>query len=93
MARPVRIGIIGDFNPAYISHPETSEAIRAASSRLGLDVTGVWVATEEIERSGPDVLDPFDAVWVAPGSPYRSLEGALAGIRYVRERGKPLVGT
>jgi CTP synthase (UTP-ammonia lyase) len=32
-------------------------------------------------------------VWIAPASPYRSMDGALRAIRYARERGVPLVGT
>jgi len=32
-------------------------------------------------------------VWIAPGSPYRSLDGALRAIRFARERDWPLVAT
>jgi CTP synthase (UTP-ammonia lyase) len=32
-------------------------------------------------------------VWIAPGSPYQSLDGALAAIRFARERNVPLLGT
>lgn len=47
------------------------------------DASGDWV-----ER-----LAPYDGVWIAPASPYRSMGGALAAVRYARERGVPLVGT
>jgi len=34
-----------------------------------------------------------DGIWIAPASPYRSMDGALTAIRYARERGVPLVAT
>jgi YD repeat-containing protein len=40
-----------------------------------------------------DRLSRFDGLWIAPASPYRSMDGALTAIRYARERGVPLVGT
>jgi CTP synthase (UTP-ammonia lyase) len=93
MAQP-RIGIIGDFSTEYISHRETGEAITVAAARLSLDVGFDWVPTDKIAARGADAaLSAFDGFWAAPGSPYRSLEGALGGIRYARENGKPLVGT
>ncbi|MBI4585032.1 MAG: hypothetical protein HY717_13550 [Planctomycetes bacterium] len=39
------------------------------------------------------LLARCDALLTAPGSPYESLEGALRGIRFARERGVPFAGT
>jgi len=50
------------------------------------------VATDVL-AADPDRLARLDGVWLAPGSPYRSLDGALLAIRHARERGVPLVGT
>jgi CTP synthase (UTP-ammonia lyase) len=38
-------------------------------------------------------LKGFDALWIAPGSPYKSLIGALNAIRYAREHDVPLLAT
>ncbi len=38
-------------------------------------------------------LTQVDALWCSPGSPYLSLDGALNGIRFARERGWPIIGT
>jgi CTP synthase (UTP-ammonia lyase) len=38
-------------------------------------------------------LKGFGAFWIAPGSPYKSLIGALNAVRYARERDLPLLGT
>src|SRR5690606_34825706 len=32
-------------------------------------------------------------VWCVPGSPYRSMDGALGAIRWTREHGVPFLGT
>jgi CTP synthase (UTP-ammonia lyase) len=91
--RSIRIAIIGDYNPEYISHPQTGGAVAAAGRRAGIDAECEWVGTETIATNGVAALDAFDGAWMAPGGPYRSLDGALAGIRHVREGGKPFVGT
>jgi CTP synthase (UTP-ammonia lyase) len=40
-----------------------------------------------------DVLGSFDAVWGAPGSPYKSMPGMLRAIEYARTRNVPYLGT
>ena len=89
----VSIVIAGDYDAAYISHRETGAALEAAGRRLGLGVAYEWVGTEKIASQGTDCLDVFDGLWAAPGSPYRSLDGALAAIRFARERRLPFLGT
>ncbi len=86
MTRP-SIGVIGDFNPNNSTHRFTSEAL----TNIGLDF--VWVPTDAIGDDPRETLAPFAGLWIAPASPYRSMDGALSAIRYARERGVPLVGT
>jgi CTP synthase (UTP-ammonia lyase) len=85
---PIRIGIIGDFNPNYEVHRATNESIQHSSHTLGQPAEAVWLPADK-----PQQYECFQGFICAPGSPYRSFEGALAGIRYVREHGVPLVGT
>jgi CTP synthase (UTP-ammonia lyase) len=92
VARP-RIGVIGDFRPEARTHAATNHALAAAGEALGLSLEVRWVGTEAIEARGSALLEAFDGLWASPGSPYRSLEGALAGIRFARERGRPFIGT
>jgi CTP synthase (UTP-ammonia lyase) len=90
----LRIGIIGDFSPRYPSHLPTNEAIKHAAATVGRDVVAEWVPTRDLETGDlASVLGAFNGHWIAPGSPYQSLEGALRGIQYVRERCLPLFGT
>jgi len=90
MADPLRIAIVGDYNPGFISHPATGASVRLAAESLRLSARADWVPTPEVTGQR---LEPYDAIWASAGSPYKSLEGMLRAIRYARERGKPFVGT
>lgn len=92
--RHARIGIIGDHDAAKPSHAATDAALGLAERETGIMLDTVWVPTEAIASAGAAaLLERFDALWASPGSPYRSIEGALEGIRFARERGKPFVAT
>jgi CTP synthase (UTP-ammonia lyase) len=92
---PLRIGLIGDYNPANATHLATDAALQHTARGLSLSLESVWLPTETLD-GGPDCaarLGSFDGLWCAPASPYRSMDGALAGIRFARERGRPFIGT
>jgi CTP synthase (UTP-ammonia lyase) len=80
------IAIVGERIPDFPPHVATGAAIAHSAEALGIEVVARWVATDE---KLPDV----DAIWCAPGSPYRSLDGALAALRRGREQGVPTLGT
>ena len=90
---PVRLAIVGEYNPAFPPHRAVSANIEQVASTRGVDIRADWVPTTEVEREGPARLAVYDAIWISPGSPYRSLAGALSAIRYAREAGVPLLGT
>ena len=52
-----------------------------------------WLPTEQLEGDGVQSLVGAAGVWCAPGGPFQSLDGALNGIRWARERGVPFLGT
>jgi CTP synthase (UTP-ammonia lyase) len=83
-----RIGIIGDFNGNNPTHVATNSGILHAAEALGEPIEAVWLATDE-----PQEFGKFQGLLCSPGSPYRSLEGALAGIQYARENNVPFIGT
>jgi CTP synthase (UTP-ammonia lyase) len=94
MKRTIKVGIIGDYNPDLGFHKATNEALIHASSALSWAVDFQWVSTQSLEdKSEQKNLEEFDALWCSPGSPYKSMEGALQGIRFARERGRPFIGT
>ena len=88
----VQIGVVGDFNPAFHSHHATNVALRRGGERLGLEVSVEWVPTPTVLKDVSS-LDGYDAVWLSPGSPYASMEGALRAVELARRRDWPFVGT
>lgn len=86
--RPV-IGIVGDYNGKFPLHPATTDALRHVSPPLGSE----WVPTATVEGDPVTRLGGYAGLWIAPGSPYASMAGALAAVRFARERGVPLFAT
>ena len=84
------IAIIGEYTSTFPPHISTSAAIEHSRSALGLDVDGIWVSTEEIDKT---LFERFAGIWVAPGSPYKNMGQALWAIRYARENGVACFGT
>jgi len=89
----LRTGVVGDYDATKPTHLATDAAIAHASERLGLSCETTWLATDEISSRGLDMLAGFDGLIIAPGSPYRSCDGALAAIEHARVRDIPLLGT
>ena len=88
------IAIVGDFDASNQSHIATDDAIEHCSKSIGLPVEHHWIATEELARpDGTSRLADVRGFWIAPASPYKSMDGALLAIRTARERGIPLLGT
>ena len=94
MPKALRIGIIGDYNPTYPSHRATDQALRHAAAAMSVAFEPIWLATEQLAGgAGAAALAQVEALWCAPGSPYRSVEGALTAIRFAREHKRPFIGT
>jgi len=90
----VRIGIIGDFDPQRTYHLATNGSLVHAAGALQLAVTQEWIPTPALEDDrAPDSLKSFDGLWCSPGSPYRSMAGALNAIRFARETDRPFFAT
>jgi CTP synthase (UTP-ammonia lyase) len=89
---PVRVAIVGDYQPDHETHPATAEAIGHAAGALGLDVEAEWLATDTLPGASA-WLRTFHGLLIAPGSPYRCLDGALEAIAVAREHAIPLLGT
>lgn len=94
MRETINIGIIGDFNPSSRSHLATTEALNHAVYSGSIPLTVDWLPTQSLLKSGSwKVLERFDGLWASPGSPYKSMEGALRGIQFARERSRPFIAT
>ncbi len=84
-APAIRIGLIGDYNPAVTAHQAIPRALALAADSLRASIDHEWIPTEEIQDVSR--ASGFDGLWCVPASPYRSLEGALRAIRFAREEG------
>ena len=94
MAAPIRIGIIGDFEPAFHSHFATNAALYDAATKLKVPLELRWLPTLSLDEAGADkTLRRSDGLVASPGSPYKAFSGMLRGIEFARTRDWPFVGT
>jgi CTP synthase (UTP-ammonia lyase) len=83
----IQVGVIGDFDPANETHTAIQQSFDQAAQGA---VQAVWIPTD---AAASTALSRYAGIWCAPASPYCSLEGALSGIRFAREKGVPFLGT
>jgi CTP synthase (UTP-ammonia lyase) len=90
----VRVGILGDYNPEFLSHHATPDSLQHAAHKLDLKVESEWISTPSLIGSDAEkILESFDGLWAAPGSPFKSCDGMLKGIEFARRRDWPFLGT
>jgi len=86
--KTIKIGIIGDFNPQNPTHVATNDGIGHAAEVLSIPIEAVWLPTNQTANHAD-----YHGLFGSPGSPYRSFDGALSGIRFAREKSIPFLGT
>ena len=85
------IGIIGEFQPQNTTHQLLNSSLDWLNGEGAF--TYEWVDTDRIAGEGETLLRKYSGLWSAPGSPFRSLEGALDAIRFARVNNIPHLGT
>lgn len=91
---PVRIGVMGDFEPSYHSHFATNAALYDAAAKLKVPLMLRWIPTPALDSAdAPKILSKWDGLIASPGSPYKSFTGMLRGIEFARTQGWPFTGT
>jgi len=93
MSWQVTVAIVGDHDPSSVTHQATDASLDHSAAALGIDLARRWVPTPDLAADARRALAGDSAIWIAPGSPYASMDGALAAIRLAREEGVPLIGT
>ena len=94
MADGVRIAILGDFEPKSPTLPAVEKSLQHAAAKLKLPLEAQWIPTPSLLEPGAQkLLESFDGIWAAPGSPYKSFDGMLKGIEFARVRDWPFLGT
>jgi CTP synthase (UTP-ammonia lyase) len=90
----VRIAILGDYDPKSPTLPAIEKSLHHAAKTLGAEVESQWLPTPSLaDASAPKLLESFDGIWAAPGSPYQSFDGMLKGIEFARRNDWPFLGT
>ena len=84
------IALIGDFDGAFPPHLATQAACAHGATALSTAVVAHWIPTTD---ATVDSICDCSGIWIAPGSPYKSLENTLALIRYARQQHLPCLGT
>jgi CTP synthase (UTP-ammonia lyase) len=95
------LALVGDFRESVVAHRAIPSALRLAAEAAGVDIGWEWIRTDAIAPTaeGPRIradgrsLESLAGVWAVPASPYASMDGALAAIRFARETGRPFLGT
>lgn len=87
-----RLALIGDHNPEVVAHRAIPLALELARKNLGVSLAWDWIGTDAI-TDAPRQLAGHAGVWCVPASPYKSMDGALAAIRFARETKRPFLGT
>jgi CTP synthase (UTP-ammonia lyase) len=85
-----RIALVGDRSASVRAHTRIPAIVDALLGRDGIALDPYWIATSDV--SDCDV-SRFDAIWLLPGSPYASAEGAFTAARAAREQRIPFLGT
>lgn len=82
-----RLALVGDRSPHVVAHTRIPTVLAALD---GPAIEVYWIGTGEVDAAE---LAAFDGVWLVPGSPYASEEGAVEAARVARESGIPFFGS
>ncbi len=93
MSRTIQIALIGDHDPGVTAHGAIPKALALVAITEDIQIRETWIGTEELENGAEKKLAGFGGIWCAPASPYRSMTGALSGIRFARDQRRPFLGT
>ena len=88
----VNIAMVGKYMNLTDSYKSLSEALTHAGVQNRTRINIAYVDSEDIEKSGPGLLDGKDAILVAPGFGNRGTEGKIDAARYARENRVPYLG-
>ena len=84
------VALVGDRSASIRAHARIPQLLDALRDQEGIALDAYWIPTPDAESRD---LTGFDAIWLVPGSPYASEDGAVAAVRTAREQGIPYFGT
>ncbi len=84
------IGIIGERYENFVPHSKLEQSLDWLKEEYNFSYR--WIDTVSVERDKGSMKD-LSGIWSAPGSPFKSLNGALSAIQFARENDIPHLGT
>lgn len=90
--RPVRIGLIGDFDGSVVAHRGIDASLPLAAASLGVSIEPRWIHTRDLAEA-LSLAESCDGIWCVPATPYANGPAAIAAIRQARRTGQPFLGT
>jgi CTP synthase (UTP-ammonia lyase) len=87
-----KIAILGDFNPIYSTHHALNDSTRQIQKHLNTAIQFDWIATDIFEPKIVFEKNNYKGLWIAPGSPYKSMDNVIAAIEYTRNNNIPTFG-
>ncbi|MDI1361443.1 CTP synthase [Methylotenera sp.] len=88
----VNIAFVGKYVDLTESYKSLTEALIHAGIHTESKVKINYIDSEEIEKSGTDILKTMDAILIPGGFGVRGTEGKIAAIQYARENKLPYLG-
>ena len=88
----VSVAVVGKYTSLVDSYKSIQEAIvhGGIANDVGVDID--WISSEELDSSGTEILEGYDAVLVPGGFGVRGISGMLEALQYLREDGIPFLG-
>ncbi|MBA3538859.1 MAG: CTP synthase [Deltaproteobacteria bacterium] len=90
--RQVTIGFVGKYVQLAEAYKSLNEALLHGGIANDCRVVINHIDSEEIEKTGTDVLTTYDGILVGPGFGARGTEGKIMAVRYAREQKVPFFG-
>jgi CTP synthase (UTP-ammonia lyase) len=86
-----KIAIIGEFYDTFVPHTALNGSLDQLKSTYDFEYR--WIDTLTVKDNRDQALNGIAGIWSAPGSPFKSLDGALSAITYARQNNIPHIGT
>ena len=91
MTARLTLALVGDRDERITAHRAIEATLPLVGHSLGVAIEARWLCTDSIGDA--TALRGAHGVWCVPGSPYKSMDGALLAIQHARTHGLPFLGT
>ncbi len=86
-----KIAIIGEYYDNFEPHTSLNKSLDYLRDEFEFEYE--WIDTELVDKERDHLLENYSGIWSAPGSPFKSLDGALYAITFARMNDIPHLGT